>query len=201
MKDRKLLILAEIAIFAAIGFALDTLQGGYSRGLFPSGGSIGIAMLPVLIISYRRGLVPGLICGFILSFIQLMTGPYFKNPITILFDYILTYTLVGFAGIFAKSFRKAKTNGGRMTFLFVGGIVGGLLKFTSHLISGFYWLGDGGTSFLGISNNTPLYSLIYNGAYGIPNAIICAIFLVLIYQTMPLIYLVNKISEVKMNEE
>ena len=72
-------VLAEIAIFAALAFVLDVLQSGYSRGLFANGGSIGIAMVPIFVISYRRGLVPGIICGFIVSLVQMLGGIYAIN--------------------------------------------------------------------------------------------------------------------------
>ena len=54
-------VMAEIAIFAALGFVLDLVQGAYSNALFGNGGSIGIAMIVVFLISYRRGLGVGLI--------------------------------------------------------------------------------------------------------------------------------------------
>ena len=55
----KIAVLAEIAIFAAIGYVLDVLAGAYSN-FFPNGGSIGIALLCVVIVTYRRGMIPGL---------------------------------------------------------------------------------------------------------------------------------------------
>ena len=68
--------LAEIAIMATLAFALDALQGGLFRGLFPNGGSIGFAMLPILIMCFRRGFLPGLLTALILSFLQLLGGVY-----------------------------------------------------------------------------------------------------------------------------
>ena len=201
MKERKLVVLAEIAIFAAIGFALDTLQGGYSRGLFTAGGSIGIAMLPVMIIAYRRGLIPGILCGLILSIIQMLTGPYFKSVWTIMFDYVLAYTVVGFTGVFAKSFINANSERKRILFLILGAVVGGGLKFVSQFISGLFWLSDGSDSFLGIANNTWVYSLVYNMAYCLPNIILCGIFLILVYKTIPNLFGVKRISEVKIDDE
>ena len=106
-------VLAEVAIFAALAFALDALQGGMWRGVFVNGGSIGLAMLPILVISYRRGLVPGLLCGLIVSLVQMLGGIYVINAsnyegamkvlgpfFQIGLDYVLAYTVVGFAGAF-----------------------------------------------------------------------------------------------------
>jgi hypothetical protein len=46
-------VLAEIAIFAAIAYVLDLFQGIWFQGVWPNGGSIGIAMVPIFVIAYR----------------------------------------------------------------------------------------------------------------------------------------------------
>ena len=199
-KKSSLIILAEIAIFAALGFALDALQGGYSRGLFPSGGSIGIAMLPVFIISYRRGLIPGLLCGLLLSIIQMLSSIYVINAtsyeneflkvmgpfIQIMLDYVLSYTLVGFAGIFARRFKKSNNLGQKILFVVLGCVLGGMLKYIVQSISGgIFWV-DPNTAFMGIQGGTWLFSFFYNGAYNIPNIVLCAIIMILIVRFYPL---------------
>ena len=45
--------ICEIGIFAALGFVFDELQGAIFAGVFPSGGSIGFAMIAVLIIALQ----------------------------------------------------------------------------------------------------------------------------------------------------
>ena len=75
-------VLAEIAIFAALGLVLDALSSGIFRGVWANGGSICIAMVAVFIISYRRGLISGLLCGFILSIVQMIPGIYVINGAT-----------------------------------------------------------------------------------------------------------------------
>ena len=69
MKNTSKLVttLCEIGIFAALGFVFDELQGILFKSVFPSGGSIGIAMIAVLIIAYRRGLWPALLTGLIMG--------------------------------------------------------------------------------------------------------------------------------------
>ena len=192
-------VLAEIAICAALGFALDALQGGYSRGLFVSGGSIGIAMLPVLVIAYRRGLVPGILCGLILSLVQMLSSIYVINAtnydnsflkvmgpfIQIMLDYVLGYTLVGCAGVFAKKYHSEKNFGKKALFIALGCILGGLLKYLVQTISGgVFWMNADAT-FMGIKGGTWLFSFIYNGAYNIPNIILCALVMILIAKFYP----------------
>lgn len=195
MKNNKLNVAIEIAIFAAIAVVLDMVQSGLFKGLFASGGSIGIAMVPVLIISYRRGFLSGVVCGLIVSLLQMLSGiyviqgssfdssfmqvmgPFFQ----IMLDYVLAYTLVGFAGIFSKPFKTSNSKGMKVTYIIIGSVLGGFLKYLSHVLSGiFFWLGDGSSSFGGVANNTHLYSWVYNGAYSIPNIILCTIIMVII---------------------
>lgn len=52
-------MLAEIAIFAALGFALDIIQGGIWRGVFINGGSIGFGMIPLAGLNAGIGFVGG----------------------------------------------------------------------------------------------------------------------------------------------
>lgn len=195
MKKNKLTIrvATEIAIFAALAFALDAIQGGIFKGVFPSGGSIGFGMLPILVIAYRRGFVPGIICGFIVSFIQMLGGIYVINGssfdnsflqvmgpfLQIILDYILAYTVVGFAGIFSKSFKAANSKGKKVGYILLGSILGGFLKYACHVISGgLFWL-NSGAKFWGIADDSWIYSFVYNGAYCIPNIIICGAVMVI----------------------
>lgn len=190
--------IAEIAIFAAIAFVFDALQSGIAKATMPvlaNGGSIGIAMLPILIISYRRGLLSGILCGFIVSLIQMLGGIYVIDGqtqaneflktmgpfIQVLFDYVLAYTVVGFAGAFAGLYHKSETNNKKLLFVILGSIVGGLLKYLCHVVSGLiFWPGE----VWGISGNA--YSFVYNGIYCLPNIVICTLLMVLIAKIYPM---------------
>ena len=187
MKKLNVRVLAEIAIFAAIGFVLDVLQGGIWKGAFPNGGSIGFAMIPVFVICYRRGLVPGILCGLILSLVQMLGGVYAINSgslsgwkgtagpfVQIMLDYVLAYTVVGFAGAFAGLYRNSENKKKKVLWIIVGCVLGSLLKYACHVASGcFFWPGE----MWGVSGYA--YSFLYNGLYCIPNMIICTAVMVL----------------------
>ena len=187
-------ILAEIAIFAALGLVLDLLSSGIFKGVWVNGGSISIAMIPVFIICYRRGLLPGLLCGFILSIIQLVQAPYVISGANysgamkvlapffqVMLDYVLGYTVCGFAGLFSKPYKNAETKKQKLIWIIIGCMIGGLLKFLVHFIAGWlFWLGDGSAGFMGVDNSTWVYSFIYNGTNCIPNAIICTLLMMLL---------------------
>ena len=215
-------VLVEIAIFAAIGFALEILQSGIFKGVFANGGSIGLAMVPVFIISYRRGLIPGLVCGLILSIVQMLGGVYvigtaeYSGAMKVLapffqisLDYVLGYTVVGFAGAFAGLYKNSKDFKQKVLWIIVGTVVGGLLKFTCHVLSGgFFWLNPDAGIF-GVNGASWLYTFVYNGAYSIPNIIICTSVMVLIAKLYPIFLnpeekeevLTSEVKEVNTHEQ
>ena len=76
MKRRtKIIFMAEIAIFSAIGFVLDFLASLYS-GFFPFGGSVSLALIAIVVLSYRRGFGAGIVCGLIIGLLDLTDGFY-----------------------------------------------------------------------------------------------------------------------------
>ncbi len=168
---------AEIAIFAAIGYVLDFCAGAYSSPLFPNGGSIGIAMLAVLIVAFRRGGVAGILTGFIMGLLDLadgfyaIAGDWWKAFIQVALDYWLAYPLVGTAGFFSPLIQKeGASTQKRITIVLLASLLGGLLKFGSHYFSGVLFWGDDASSFAwGLSAlNKWSYSFIYNIAYMAP---------------------------------
>ena len=190
-------ILAEIAIFAAIGFALDALQSGIFKGVWVNGGSVGFAMLPVFIMAYRRGLIPGLLCGLVISLVQMLEGIYIINAtsfdnqflkvmgpfIQVMLDYALSYFVVGFAGCFAGLYKKSQSMTLKLVWISVGVILGGLLKYACHVASGYFWL-DENIYFWGVNGGTMAYSFIYN-IYAIFNIIICLPVMIIIAKFYP----------------
>ena len=191
-KNEKVRIIIEVAIMTAIAFALDFVQGGLTRGLFPNGGSIGLAMVPILVLAYRRGFVPALISGFILAIIQMAGGVYaiasewYSVLLQILLDYVLAYPLVAFAGLFYKNFHNEENKKSRTKWIIIGSVLGGLLKYTSHVLAGmFFWKN------LDFAGGPVLYSFLYNGSYMIPNIIISTLLVVLVAYNAPSIFLVE----------
>lgn len=199
MKEKKFStkVLAEVAIFAAIAFVLDILQGGICNGIWVSGGSVGLAMIPVLVISFRRGFLPGLLCGLIVGLLQLACGPYiiadtwYNMFFQTMLDYILAYPCVALAGLFYTPFQNAKSRKNRNIWLIVGIFVGGIAKFLSHFLAGVLFWSNMGGSFLGIEDSSALYSFVYNGSYVFPCTIIAIIVLVLIDMKAPTILSIN----------
>lgn len=192
-KQDYLKTMAEIAIFAAIGYVLDFLSGVIFAPVFVNGGSIGLAMVAVLIISYRRGLWPGVATGLVIGLLDLADG-FFAMPSDkwylilsqVALDYVVAYPLVGVAGAFSKPYRNAESEGKKTLYLVLGCLIGGLLKFASHYFSGILFWNDPAGFIWGFTNGY-LYSFVYNIAYMGPCILVSLAAMLLISKKYPAI--------------
>lgn len=174
-------VIAEIGIFAAIGFVLDEIQGAYSVS-FINGGSIGIAMIAVLIIAYRRGWLPAVLTGLIIGLFDLATKAYIYHPAQVLLDYVLPHALVGLSGLFKALFDKTDDKQIKINYLIVGTIVGGIAKFISHFLSGVIFFSDAAGFAWNLNYMNPvLYSFVYNIAYIGPSIILAGVLLIILF--------------------
>ena len=175
--------IAEVGIFAAIGFVLDEIQGIAFASVFTAGGSIGIAMVAVLIVAYRRGALPAICVGLIMGLLDLLTKSYMITLWQVLLDYILPYALVGTAGFLKPWFDKEENNKIKILILCLGALAGGLLKFLSHFIVGTLVWAPMGYDW-GIASEA-LYSFAYNIAFTGPSIVLSAIVLVVLFKRAP----------------
>ena len=170
MSKNKTKILVEGAVMVALATVLS-----YVRVYrLPWGGSITLlSMLPIVLFSIRRGLGAGLTVSFVFSLVQFTQGivdGIFGWGLTpgmliacILLDYIVAFTVLGLAGIFRK----------RGLAGWIGGISRAIvLRFACHFLSGVIIWKSFGELWNGFStDNTFLYSFLYNGSYMLPELI------------------------------
>ncbi|RDU35344.1 energy-coupled thiamine transporter ThiT [Neobacillus piezotolerans] len=184
-QKRKTLFLVEVAVFTALAFLLDMAANFLSLKIWPQGGSLSIAMVPIFLMAYRWGLKGGLLSGFLLGLLQIVLGQaYIIHPVQGALDYLVAFTVVGTAGIFAAAVRKAKIENKRvkwLTYMSVGVLLGSTLRFMAHFIGGIVFFADSAPA------GTPvaLFSFLYNGSYMLPNAIFCAIIVGLVFGASP----------------
>lgn len=187
MRNSKIQMMVEMAMCAALAIVFDFLP------LFkaPQGGSVSLSMLPVFLIAFRWGIKQGLITGFLLAALQLVTNMYFVHPIQILLDYIIAFTGLGLAGIVYKQVKNNLADGNKTSatfYIIVGTFIGSLVRFICHFISGIVFYG----SYAPKGTPVSLYSLVYNAWYMVPSFIICAIILVFLLSTAPVLANVKK---------
>lgn len=164
--------LVECAILVALSFVLSFLKVWE----MPFGGSVTLlSMLPVCVAALRHGPKWGLGTAFVYSITQaLVSGAagWGLSPkvlvICYLLDYIIAFTVLGLAG-----FAKGKSDAVQALSI----VAVSFLRFISHYLSGVtIWASPemyAGLEY-GIANPY-LYSLLYNGAYMLPEAIFTAI--------------------------
>lgn len=181
--NKRTLFLVEVAIFAALAFLLDLVSNFVFSKIWPQGGSVSIAMVPVFLMAFRWGIKGGLSTGFLLGLLQVVSGTaWIGHPVQGFIDYFLAFTMVGFAGIFAKQvtegYRKDHKGAG-VKYGILGMFIGSFLRFICHFVSGVVFFGSVGPGGQPIA----LYSLIYNGTYMLASFILSAIVVVLLYST------------------
>ncbi len=100
----KPMVIAEVAIAAGLSLVFGFLK----IGQLPQGGSITLAILPVLVIAFRRGLVPGVVTGVLAGFLQMICDPFFVHPLQIALDYPFAWGALGLAGVVVKDTSRKK---------------------------------------------------------------------------------------------
>lgn len=172
--------LTEGAIMLALAVVLNYLSGIIFASL-PQGGSVTLAMFPLLFYVHRWGLGKGLLVCFAYGTLDMLLGKgYAWGWQSILLDYLVAYTALGLGGLF-----RGKTWG-----IFPCITVGCLARFLVHHISGvtLYRIieptGIEGLEFLGVFSNPHLYSLVYNGVYMVPNTVIALAIAGILYVPM-----------------
>lgn len=158
----------------AMMIALATILSYIKFVDLPYGGSVTLEMIPLVLMGLRRGPKWGFLTGFVHGILQMIIG--FSNVLycatllaqigCILLDYVLAFSVLGLAGVFALPFKKNRKAG-----CIVGSVVVCLLRFVCSFLSG--WLLWG--SYAPEGQAAWLYSLGYNASYMIPDTIIVAV--------------------------
>ena len=168
-RNSKTYPLVEGALMVAVAQILSVIK----LWEMPWGGSIVLAMVPIILYAVRWGLGKGLTAAFAFGVLQFMfDGGFAIGWESIIGDYLLAFTALGLAGLFH----------GRKYGIFFGTIVGGLARFVVHYVVGAtVWAAYMPEEFLGLQMGSPwFYSCLYNIVYMGPNILITlAVFAIL----------------------
>lgn len=184
MKNNALRALTEGGIMVAAATALSYLK------LFelPQGGSVCIGMLPIFLYCVRWGLKDGLLCSLAYGILQLIfDGAYAWGWTSMLLDYVVAFSVLGFAGLFAR----------QKYGVFVGTVVGCVLRFIVHFISGvtIYRIYEPVELFNTTFANPYLYSAAYNGSYVAIDMALCLVIFALLYKPMKKYFLAQDLAQ------
>ncbi len=160
--------LCEGAIMLALAIVLNYLSKALFANL-PNGGSVTLAMFPILLYAHRWGVVRGLFMGLAYGVLDMLfDGGYAWGWQSILLDYLLAYTVLGIGGLF-----KGKAWG-----IFPGIATGCAARFLIHHISGitiYKIIEPTAVEGFGVFSNAHIYSLVYNSVYMVPNTLIALV--------------------------
>lgn len=156
---------AKSMAYAALSIALAFVLSYIKIWRMPNSGSVTLAsMLPLMLFAASYGVGPGLLAGAAYGMLQYLQGGWFVHPIQFLLDYPLAFALIGLAGLYRflpKSWSKWS--------LYVAMVLGALGRCLSATLAGiFYW------------DTAPWASLVYNGAYLVPDTLICIVLAVFV---------------------
>ena len=166
---------------SSVMVALSTVLSLVTIWKMPLGGSVTLlSMVPIILVSYLLGTKWGIASAFVNALLQLALGIMIDGVLgwgltplsltgTIFLDYLVPFTLLGFAGLFAKKGRIGQ---------YAGAVLVIVIRFICHLVSGAIifdiwcpW------------KRIWLYSFCYNGAYMLPELIITTVALILLVES------------------
>lgn len=169
--------LTTSAVLVAVSFVL-VLLSKLLPAPWTQGGYITLAsMVPIILVSIIIDSKWGLLAGFVFSLIQLLTD-FYLPPVTtfttfcgvILLDYVFAFSVLGLAGFFCKLMNC------KIWAIPVSGLIVTTLRYIMHILSGLLiW-----SKFAVTELPLPLYALVYNGSYMIPEIIITTVVLSII---------------------
>ena len=156
--ERKPVVIIESGMAIALALVLSRI----TIFRLSNGGEISLEMLPLLILSVRRGILTGILTGATFGGVfKLINGGIVLHPVQYLLYYPLAFAMLGFSWI---AFQNP-----RICFVITAMILSVMLRLSCHWSSGVFFF----------SNYAPpgqmiwLYSLLYNLSYIIPSAVIC----------------------------
>jgi len=164
MSNKNTRMITEGAIFLALAQVLSYLK----LYELPNGGSVTLAMLPIFLYCIRWGFGPGMLVSFAFSCLQfLFDGGFAISWISIVGDYILAYTALGFAGLF-----RGKRGG-----LYIGSVVGSCARFVvNYIVGATIWAEYMPEEFFNMTMTSPwIYSALYNGSYIVLSLALCIV--------------------------
>ncbi len=153
----RLRALTECGVLIALSLAFAQLR------LFqlPSGGSVSIGSLPLLLLAARRGPLWGMAAGAVAGLLSAALHPFIVHPVQFLLDYPLAFGGLGLAGMLRWNPPwKA----------IAGCVLAGIVRLHCHVIAGSIFFSAG----LPVGTSAWTASYLYNLSHMVPETAICA---------------------------
>ena len=172
MARKRTQVLVEIALTVALAAVLYAVFHLWLP-INAFGGEIAFTMVPIMVLALRRGVLPGMIAGVLWGLLQAIAEPQFiAFPAQALLDYPIAFGLVGLTGLGSNAYRAAVERGRTGQAAWIAALfslVGAGARFAAHVLSGVVFFGANAPA----GQPVLLYSIVYNGTYILPSALIC----------------------------
>ncbi len=146
-------------VFSAMAMALGMVTSMMKVIDMPMGGSVTFfSMFFICLIGYWYGLRGGLLAAAAYGVLQLVVDPYIISIPQMFTDYLFAFGALGLSGVFSK----AKYG------MIKGYILGVSGRYLFTFLSGMIFFGSNAANY---HMAVPVYSLVYNGAYIVPEAL------------------------------
>jgi len=180
----------EGTIVAAMATALSFIPIQTANSTF----DLSLGLVPLVLYSYRRGLLPGLLSGLIWGILNILLGTAMKNFISvpqIIFEYPFAFTFGGMGGIFATKIQNAltaKKSNKAVLYVVLGGILAVFSRFFWH-----FWAGVFVWGIYAPKGMSPYwYSFVVNGVSALANMIYVGVVLGLLIKAAPQLFIPKK---------
>ncbi|PKL45832.1 MAG: energy-coupled thiamine transporter ThiT [Candidatus Riflebacteria bacterium HGW-Riflebacteria-1] len=158
VRIRNLKVVTECGMLLAAALALSNIK------LFqmPSGGSVSLGVLPLLLLAARHGVITGCVSGAMLGLLMLTTRPFIVHPVQMLLDYPLAYGVLGIAGAIQW---KTPLQAATATTL------ANVIRLLLHVVAGAIFFVTGKDTVI----QALTASTVYNLGHMFPETVICVI--------------------------
>lgn len=193
MQNKRLILMIEAAICGAMAMLLDLLPSIKITSVI----SVSFAMVPIFIISLRRGVLAGVLSGFVWEMLQLATGDAdILTPVQGLIEYVIAFAAIGVAGVLKNQIQHDFANGQKgkaIAKVTVAVLIGSFSRYFWHFIAGFIFWGE----FAPKGQSPVLYSFIVNGTTFLLNFILCSVVMGALLSTAPrLLFSSGKVTKI-----
>lgn len=194
-KNRFLCSLIVFVVLLFLSFIMILASKLIGELHFENGGTITLAMAPLVLMSLILGPIYGVLGGVLFGLFDLFVDQAFSiHWLSILLDYVIAFGMVGASSLFSKSYFQK-----RPFSLLAGTELFGALRFLCHFFSGIFLdFNSDNTSSLAPLNTITLskvsYSAIYNMSYILPSFLMTSLILIILCKPL---FLLNRTTFIK----
>lgn len=168
-------MIVEAGIMLALSVVLSRIKV-YEA---PMGGSVTAgSMIPILLFAMRWGAAPGVIVGITFGILKLALGGWVLSPLQAILEYPVAFGFLGLAGLFSNDNNDLVD--GKYYIKTVSSVLLAIMgRFACHFTAGMVFFRE----YAG-DQNPWIYSLLYQSTYLIPEFLVSAIIISIIWRPL-----------------